>query len=78
MIDERASAWRDQKRLELHVIRAGRALASELGEQFTGLFAGDSLASDLARLRVRRAVRRQFKTVTAEQIELAIEECLTP
>lgn len=78
MIAGRASTWHEQKRLELEVIRAGRSLAAACGLTFREYFTSDSLAVDVARFRVRRAVRRQFQTVTPEQIELAIEDCLTP
>lgn len=78
MSDQRASTWKEQKRLELEVIRSGRTLAAESGLTFREFFTSDSLAVDVARFRVRRAVRRQLQTVTPEQIELAIEECLTP
>ncbi len=64
-------------KLEHEVIRAGHELAKERGAPVRKVFGGDSLSDDVARLQVARRVRKRFQA-TSQQIESAIEECLTP
>jgi len=63
--------------VEQTVVRLAHAIAAERGEQFLRLF-DDSLHADVARLEVRRRVRREMPTVQSQVLELAIEECLSP
>lgn len=63
--------------LQREVVRAGHELARERGARIQDMFGGASLSDDVARLQVARRVRRRV-SATSQDIESAIEECLTP
>ena len=58
-------------------LRIGRQHASACGLAFVAAF-GDTLSGDLARLQVRRRVRRAFPEMSPTSVEDLIEELLTP
>ena len=62
---------------ENFALRVGRQHASACGIAFVAAF-GDTLSGDLARLQVRRRVRRAFPGMSAKSVEELIEELLTP
>jgi len=59
------------------VLRAGRQHAAACGLAFVSAF-GDTLSGDLARLQVRRRLRRAFPGISAQTVEDLLEELLTP
>ena len=67
----------DDAPLRLSTIRIARDLAAPRGQRFCEVFA-DSLAGDLARLEIRRKLRRALPGVEGEIIETLIEDLLTP
>ena len=62
---------------ENFALRVGRQHASACGVAFVAAF-GDTLSGDLARLQVRRRVRRAFPGMSPKSVEELIEELLTP
>lgn len=62
---------------ENFTIRVGRQHASACGVAFVAAFE-DTLSGDLARLQVRRRVRRAFPGMSPKSVEELIEELLTP
>lgn len=62
---------------ENFTLRAGRQHAADCRQRFTSAFA-DTLSGDLARLQVRRRIRRAFPAISSKTLEELIEELLTP
>ena len=62
---------------ENFTLRVGRQHASACGVAFVAAFE-DTLSGDLARMQVRRRVRRAFPGMSAKSVEELIEELLTP
>lgn len=74
------SAAYEQTRLEHIIARArkvGRAIALERRLPLCVAF-DESLAGDVARMQVRRRLRREMPDATREELTWAIEEELTP
>jgi len=62
---------------EVFTLRIGGQHASACGLAFVAAF-GDTLSGDLARLQVRRRVRRAFPAMSPKSVDDLIEELLTP
>jgi hypothetical protein len=63
--------------LRSSTIRIAHSVAASRHEHFCTTFE-DSLAGDLARLQVWRKLRHDFPHTTRDQIDVLIEELLTP
>jgi len=62
---------------EAFTLRAGRQYAAARGLRLVSAFE-DTLCGDLARLQVRRRLRRAFPTFSPDTVDQLIEELLTP
>ena len=63
--------------VETFTLRAAREYATARGLRLVSAFE-DTLSGDLARLQVRRKIRRSFPKVARDQVDELIEELLTP
>jgi hypothetical protein len=62
---------------EVFALRAGRQHAATCGLTLVSAFE-DTLSGDLARLQVRRRLRRAFPGLSPKTVDELIEELLTP
>jgi hypothetical protein len=62
---------------EAFTLRAGRQYAAACGQRLVSAF-DDTLSGDLARLQMRRRLRRAFPTISRDTVDKLIEELLTP
>jgi hypothetical protein len=63
--------------IERAVIQTGHQFARERGVFFTDVF-DDTLQGELARMQVKRRLRRRGTEVSVARLEIAVEETLTP